>query len=165
MVDDTIIFCLHEGPPRHDKRHNNCPQNFFGIINQFPINLFVMNHKSVAKLLNPNIFLLKGRDKKYLGFGSTAHWNLIVETPCESEDTKTVVKYDAVFDKDQKILARKEELSLTDPVQKRWPKAEKSEMTTFSLALADAYMVEVNQKPLSTLSSSYNISSHAHSLL
>ena len=95
-----------------------------------------------------NIFLLKGRDKKSSGFGSTAHWNLIVETPCESEETWSVVKYDAVFDRDQKILARKKEYSLIEPVQKRWPKAEKTDMTTFSLAQADAYMAEVNSSGL-----------------
>ena len=48
-----------------------------------------------------------GGDIRSTGIGSTANWNLIVETHVELEDTRTVIKYHAVFDTDQKIKAKK----------------------------------------------------------
>ena len=99
-----------------------------------------------------NIFLVEGAPSgghtRSTGLGSTAHWNLIVETQAEVKDTTTVIKYDAVFDKDHKIRARKTPLSLTEPVIKRWPKAAKQTMTMFSSDQADAYIAEVNSSDL-----------------
>ena len=86
----------------------------------------------------------------------TRHRNLLVETYSKDGDLQNVVKYDAVYDEDKKIKARKKmfkdkfgQLLTASEARKRWPDCQIEELDpgyaeSFSFDLADAYLEEVN---------------------
>ena len=83
----------------------------------------------------------------------TRHRNLLVEIYNDHGDLQSVVKYDAVFDEEKKIKARKEAFKdkfgqwlTAEEVIKRWPDCQIDEIDegSFSLDRADAYLKEVN---------------------
>ena len=83
----------------------------------------------------------------------TRHRNLLVEVYNNNGDLQDVVKYDAVFDKDKKIKARKEQLkygsgqflTAAEAIE-LWPDFEIVEVDadSFSLDRADDYLQKVN---------------------
>ena len=93
----------------------------------------------------------------------TRHRNLLVEIYNDAGDLQNVVKYDAVYDEEGKIKARKEifkdkfgEFLTAAEARKRWPDCQIEELDSryaesFSLDHADAYLEEVN-----TLDAVYN---------
>ena len=90
-------------------------------------------------------------------FFDTRHRNLLVETYSDNGDLQDVVGYDARYDKDKKIEARKKQLKdeygqfLTAADCQRDFEVEEVAPDSFSLDLADAYLEEVN-----SLAADYN---------
>ena len=80
----------------------------------------------------------------------TRHRNLLVEIYNNDGDLRDVVKYDARYDKDKKIEARKKQLKdeygqfLTAADCRSNFQVEEVDSDSFSLDLADAYLEEVN---------------------